>query len=93
MLTAQAAFATDFAKKVMDNDPLLPMSPDLISDLTALRHILTDSDERNESNKITKSQPTLSQSVEDGFQLPRIHLAMAALQKLRGNVRLTLIQV
>ncbi|KAF7555777.1 hypothetical protein G7Z17_g1917 [Cylindrodendrum hubeiense] len=86
-LTAHATFATNFAQQAVNNNHPLKISPAVTSSLDALRRTLVTNEDRNDRSRALNAQLISSTALVDGFQMPPINLAMAAVQSLRSSAR------
>lgn len=84
-LTSQATLATNFTQQAVDSHPQIQALPEVKLGLNAIRRILVDRDDRREKTHAADVQLLSPISGKDGFQMPPIQLAIAALQRLRGK--------
>lgn len=86
-LTAHATFATNFAQQAVNNNHPLKVSQEVTSSLDALRRTLVTNEDRTDRSRALNAHLISSTALLDGFQMPPINLAMAAVQSLRGSAR------
>ncbi|KAJ4252441.1 hypothetical protein NW762_011042 [Fusarium torreyae] len=89
-LTTQATFATDFLQQVVDSNQISHALPEIKTSLDALRRTLATRNIDGEEPRLVDTQQVLSPTNQGSFQLPPIHLAMLAIQRLRDTPRLKL---
>ncbi|KIL94147.1 hypothetical protein FAVG1_02709 [Fusarium avenaceum] len=87
-LTTQATFATNFLQRAIDNDQLSDAIPEIRNSLDALRHGLNNRDVGGDEPRLVDTQRILSPSKQGGYDLPPVHLAMMAVQRLKENCKL-----
>ncbi|KAH7245479.1 hypothetical protein BKA59DRAFT_475858 [Fusarium tricinctum] len=87
-LTTQATFATNFLQRAIDNDQLSHAIPEIRNSLDALRHGLKNRDAGGDEPRLADTQRILSPSKHGGYDLPPVHLAMMAVQRLKENPKL-----
>ncbi|KAM0413028.1 hypothetical protein ACHAPD_008096 [Fusarium lateritium] len=87
-LTTQATFATNFLQQLVDSSKGPGQVHELEKNLDELRKILSKGNAGNADPQLVNTQQTLYPTGQGGYQLPPIHLAMMAIQKLRESPRL-----
>ncbi|KAJ4138648.1 hypothetical protein NW768_002499 [Fusarium equiseti] len=84
-LTTQATFATNFLEQVVNSNKASNQPSEIEKSLDALRKVLTARNADNGDPGLVDTQRVLSPTGQGGYQLPPVHLAMMAIQKLRGE--------
>lgn len=84
-LTTQATFATNFLQQVVDNNKGSDQVHEFDKSLEALRKILGDRNSEIQDPQLVDTQQILSPAGQGGYQFPPVHLAMMAIQRLRGE--------
>ena len=84
-LTTQATFATNFLEQVVNSNKGSNQPSEIEKSLDALRKVLTARNANNGDPGLVDTQRILSPTGQGGYQLPPMHLAMMAIQKLRGG--------
>ncbi|CAF3542512.1 hypothetical protein SNK03_013214 [Fusarium graminearum] len=87
-LTTQATFATNLLQQVVDSNKGPGQVHELEKNLDELRKILSKGNAGNIDPQLIDTQRTLHPIEQGGYQLPPIHLAMMAIQRLRESARL-----
>ncbi|RGP62588.1 hypothetical protein FSPOR_9167 [Fusarium sporotrichioides] len=87
-LATQATFATNLLQQVVDSNKGPGQVHELEKHLDELREILSKGNAQNMDPQLVNTQQTLYPTGQGGYQLPPIHLAMMAIQKLRESSRL-----
>ncbi|XEV07295.1 hypothetical protein FSHL1_012582 [Fusarium sambucinum] len=88
-LTTQATFATNFLQQLVDSNKGPGQVHELEKNLDELRKILSKGNAGNADPQLVNTQQTLNPMGQGGgYQLPPVHLAMIAIQKLRESPRL-----
>lgn len=85
-LTTQATFATNFLEQVVNSNKGSNQPSEIEKSLDALRKVLTAKNANNGDPGLVDTQRLLSPIGQGGYQLPPMHLAMMAIQKLRGEL-------
>jgi hypothetical protein len=84
-LTTQATFATNFLEQVVNSNKRSNQPSEIEKSLDALRKVLTARNADNGDPGLVDTQRILSPTSQGGYQLPPMHLAMMAIQRLRGE--------
>ncbi|KAH7183489.1 uncharacterized protein B0J16DRAFT_345860 [Fusarium flagelliforme] len=87
-LTTQATFATNFLEQVVNSNKGSNQPSEIEKSLDALRKVLTAKNADDGEPGLVDTQRILSPTSQGGYQLPPMHLAMMAIQKLRESPRL-----
>ncbi|RGP78381.1 hypothetical protein FLONG3_3517 [Fusarium longipes] len=87
-LANQATFATNFLQQVVDRNKGSSLAGEFEKSLDDLRRILGTGNAQNPEPQIIDTQRVLTPAGQGGYQLPPIHLAMMAIQRLRESPRL-----
>ncbi|KAI9155633.1 Oxidoreductase swnN [Paramyrothecium foliicola] len=85
VLATQAAFAAKFAQQAVDGSHLLHVSPDVRTCLEALKDELREKRSGHDNPKLSEASILSPNASQYNFTLPPIHIAMAAIQKLKDK--------